>query len=172
MPNQMTSGSIWDWFWLPKCLPNRGPEGVQTRFLMHISDRSRKGRFLQALFLHYQHCEDAIWLWIHRCFERFCFRHFSPWGPRGVLDAFKNVFFSGWPPRTPPEWILDAIWTPWDLDFEEFLETILAWNFNPTCICHFCFPLHFVELPMHWSSKYWYPFETSFLQSWASLTKG
>ena len=29
-------------------------------------------------------------------------------------DAFKNVFFLAWPPRRPPEWILDAIWIPWD----------------------------------------------------------
>ena len=56
------SRSILDRFWLPKWVPNRGPEGVKTCFLMHISDRSRKKRSLQAFFLHYQHWEVAIWL--------------------------------------------------------------------------------------------------------------
>ena len=68
---QIASGSILDRFWLPKWVPNRGPQGVKTCFLMHISDRSRKRRFVQALFLHSQHCEDAIWLWKTRCFEGF-----------------------------------------------------------------------------------------------------
>ena len=92
-------------------------------------------------------------------------------GPWGVLEALKNVFFSAWPPRTPPEWILDPIWIRWGWILN-FSETLLAWKFNPTCVCHFCFALHFVELQMHWSSKSWYPFETSFLQSRASQTKG
>ena len=60
MPLQMVSRALLKRFWLPKWVPNRGPDGVQTRFLMHISDRSRKRRPLQGLFMHYQHCEDAI----------------------------------------------------------------------------------------------------------------
>ena len=51
--------------------PNRGPKGLQTRFLMCSRDRLSKRRFLQAFFLHYQHCEDAIWLWKTTCFEGF-----------------------------------------------------------------------------------------------------
>ena len=61
---------------------------------------------------------------------------------------------------------------PLGLDFESFWEALLAWKFNPNCVWHFCFALHFVELQMHWTSKYWSPFETSFLQSWASLPRG
>ena len=72
---QVASGWIWDRFWLPKWGPNRGPAGVWTWFLMPISDRSRKRRFLQAFFLHYQHCEDAIRLGKTRCFEGFSLCH-------------------------------------------------------------------------------------------------
>ena len=35
------------------------------------------------------------------------------------------------------------------LDFKLFLEAILACKFNPTCVCDFCFALHFVELQAH-----------------------
>ena len=35
------------------------------------------------------------------------------------------------------------------LDFELFLEGILASKSNPTCVCDFCFALHFVELQAH-----------------------
>ena len=72
---QIASGSILDRFWLPKWVPNRGPDGVKTWFLMHISDRWKKRRLVQAFFLHSQHCEDAIWLWKTRCFEGFSLCH-------------------------------------------------------------------------------------------------
>ena len=38
---------------------------------------------------------------------------------------------------------------PSGLDFEPFLEAILACKTNPTCVCDFCFALHFVELQAH-----------------------
>ena len=60
MPWKIASGSIWDRFWLPKWVPNRGSEAFQTRFLTYISFRSKKIRHLHALFIHYQHGDDAI----------------------------------------------------------------------------------------------------------------
>ena len=35
------------------------------------------------------------------------------------------------------------------LDFEGFLEVILAWNFSPKRVCQLSFALHFVVLQMH-----------------------
>ena len=43
-----------------KWLPNRCREGVPTRFLTYNSLRSRKTRFLQALYIHYREGRDAI----------------------------------------------------------------------------------------------------------------
>ena len=44
MPLQMASGSVLDRFWLPKWVPNRGPEGIQTRFLcISVTDREKEG---------------------------------------------------------------------------------------------------------------------------------
>ena len=75
MPSKIASRSILDRFWLLKWVPNRGPDEVQTRLLMSTSDRSRKRKLLQALILHYQHCEDAIWLWKTRYLLRFSLCH-------------------------------------------------------------------------------------------------
>ena len=38
---------------------------------------------------------------------------FPKTGPCGFLEALKNVIFSVWTLRKPPEWILEAIWTAW-----------------------------------------------------------
>ena len=77
MPWKIASRSIWDRFWLPKWVPNRGTRAVQTRFLTYISLRSKKRRRLHTLFLPYRHGEDAIWLWKHKCFWRFSLCHCS-----------------------------------------------------------------------------------------------
>ena len=60
MPLQMVSRALLKRFWLPKWVPNRGPEDAQTGFLGSISLRTRQTWFLKALSLYYQHCEDAI----------------------------------------------------------------------------------------------------------------
>ena len=36
------------------------------------------------------------------------------------------------------------------LDFEQFLEAILAWKLNPKCVCHLSFALHCVLLQVPW----------------------
>ena len=51
MPLQTVSRSVWERFWLPKWVPNRGPEGVQIRLLMYISLRWSKRGFSQVFFL-------------------------------------------------------------------------------------------------------------------------
>ena len=60
MALRLASKPVWERFWLPKWLPKRGPKKLRTRFPMDVSLKARKTRFLQALCLHYQHCEDAI----------------------------------------------------------------------------------------------------------------
>ena len=69
---RMGWGALLDYVWVP----NRGPEDGQTGFLRSISLRTRKTWFLKALSLNYQHCEDAIWLWKHRCFQTCPLCHF------------------------------------------------------------------------------------------------
>ena len=102
MPFQMASGMVWERFWHPRWVPKRDPERVQIRPLMYISRRSRKRRFMQAFFLHYQHCEDAILLW-KKCFEgfslphscRFCLSSYHAETSKLVSKSLSKVFQNG-----------------------------------------------------------------------------
>ena len=70
-------------------------------------------------------------------------------GPWGVFEALKNDFFS-MASQVASRMGFGSHSDPLELDFETFLDAILAWKFNPKCVCLLRFALHFVLLRVLW----------------------